>query len=117
MCKHPRRVCAYKEATVCINQRIDSPERIKSQIDRYKSEGFPQDYGLVMGGIISRVHNKKAKRINYAWWNEIVNGSRRDQLSINYVLWKLNEEVGVSDYEGNINSVFEIKAHTKQYGY
>lgn len=113
MCNHPNRVCIYEEAKVCINQRVDSPERIKAQIDRYKTDGFPANYGLIMGGIIARVHNKKSKRINYAWWNEIVNGSRRDQLSMNYVLWKLNEKVGVSDYDGSVDSVFRIANHLK----
>lgn len=28
-----------------------------------------------------------------AWKNEILIGSHRDQLSFNYVLWKLNEKI------------------------
>ena len=113
MCKHPRRDCAYQEATICLNQRLDVPAIIKSQMEKYFEEGFPTQYGLSMGGIIARTHNKKSKKINSLWWKEIVSGSKRDQLSVNYVLWKLREEIGFSDYDGSINSVFELKQHTK----
>ena len=39
--------------------------------------------------MILRRHTDAIRRLNEAWWNEIVRGSRRDQLSFNYVAWKL----------------------------
>ena len=37
----------------------------------------------------------------------------RDQLSINYVLWKLKENIGFSDYDGDIDKIFKIQPHLK----
>ena len=113
MCRHPRRDCAYEESKICLNQRLDVPAKIESQIQKYNKEGFPANYGLCMGGIIARTHNKKAKKINSLWWREIVSGSKRDQLSINYVLWRLKETIGVSDYDGNVDSIFKLSPHLK----
>jgi hypothetical protein len=39
--------------------------------------------------VILRRHTDAIRHLNEAWWNEIVRGSRRDQLSFNYVAWKL----------------------------
>jgi hypothetical protein len=110
-CKHPRRNCAYEEALVCIRQGLDYPPRMQRQMKKYEQEGFPKSFGLCMGGIISRKNNKKCNNINDAWWNEIKTFSRRDQLSINYVLWKLKEKIGVCEYSGNIDKVFKIYQH------
>ena len=111
MCYHPRRICVYEEAEVCARQKLGNMNRLEMQINRYKAEGFPRDYGLCMGGIIARTHNKKSKRINSAWWDEISVGSTRDQLSIPYVLWKLKEEIGLSPYDNGIDSVFKLNPH------
>lgn len=111
MCCHPRRDCAYDEAEVCMRQRLGNSTKIPSQMSEYQAEGFPINFGLCMGGIIARTHNKKAKRINLAWWNEVSRKSTRDQLSINYVLWKLNEKIGLSDYENRISSIFRNHKH------
>jgi len=111
MCGHPRRNCLYEEAIICTKQRLDCSVLIGEQIQRYKLEGYPADNGLLMGGIIARKHNRKSKRINRAWWKEIENGSVRDQLSINYVLWKLGEKIGISDYENDIKNIFKLHKH------
>lgn len=111
MCKHPRRICAYEEASVCSRMRLDSTSVIKNQIDRYKSEGFPENFGLAMGGIIIRKHNKKSKAISELWWEEIKKGSNRDQLSFNYCLWKLNETIDYSDFENDALKVLSYSHH------
>jgi len=112
MCSHPRRNCLYEEAAVCHKQGLDDTSVIGRQINKYKNDGYPTSNGLCMGGIIARKHNRKTKRINQAWWCEIQKGSIRDQLSINYVLWKLNENIGISDYEESVKNIFRIHQHT-----
>lgn len=67
----------------------DGRERITRQMQKYASEGFPRFYGLTENGVMVREHhNKECIRVMDTWWNEIVDYSRRDQLSFMYALWK-----------------------------
>jgi len=111
MCHHPRRDCAYAEGAVCVSQGLDDPQVINSQLERYRAEDYPYDNGLVMGGMIARKHNKRTQRINEAWWDEVITGSYRDQLSFNYVLWKLQLEIDLSDYENDIINILKPYPH------
>ena len=111
MCKHPRRDCAFKEAEICSKQRLGNMKRLEMQMSKYQKESYPKKNGLYMGGIIARHHNSKAKKINEYWWNEITNFSMRDQLSINYVLWKLKQKIGSHPYDYGIDSIFKVNKH------
>lgn len=115
MCLHPRRNCAYNEALICQKQLLDNEDTIGEQMGRYLKAGYPKNNGLIMGGIIARKHNRKSKQINRAWWKEIKYGSIRDQLSFNYVIWKLKESIGTVDYEGNIEDVFMLHPHFEKH--
>lgn len=98
---HNLRKCIYQEANACIKFEKDDSEVIKSQINRYEKEKFPHGFGLVSSGIVIR-RNKKDDIIefNNMWWDEIKNGSRRDQLSFDYCRWKLG--ISHSAIPGNI---------------
>ena len=87
--KHPNRNCIYDEANICIKIRKDVKEHIDPQMEKYRSEGFPKNYGLVQSNIMMRYHNEPdCIKVMEAWSDELINGSHRDQLSFNYVLWK-----------------------------
>ena len=86
---HRERTCIYEEARVCIEQEKDSPDTIRRQVNRYWHEGYPPNAGLAELGIILRRHTRTSGRLNECWWAEISRGSRRDQLSFNYVTHKL----------------------------
>lgn len=88
--KHSNRNCIYQEASVCIQQRLDDINVIKRQIEKYTQEGFPANLGLCECPILLRRHTPKIIEFNEAWWDEIQRGSKRDQLSFNYVANKLN---------------------------
>lgn len=97
---HPQRDCIYEEyefiKSVNPVKQLDNQEIMDNQISRYKKEGFPKHFGLIGGGFILRkIDSVKAKKIMQAWWNEISNNSRRDQLSFNYILWKLKEKITI----------------------
>lgn len=86
---HPNRDCIYREADVCVRMKKDTADNINPQMERYKKEGFPKKYGLVQSNIIVRKHNDPTCiKLMEIWWNELKNGSHRDQLSFNYALWK-----------------------------
>lgn len=117
--KHPSRNCIYAEAKVCISMKKDTKENIQPQIDRYKEEGFPVNYGLLQSNIMLRKHNDKdCIRLMECWFEEVKNGSHRDQLSFNYALWK-NQDVKITYLDKNIckSSYFLWNAkHTKYKG-
>lgn len=87
---HNKRTCIYAEAGTCIVKNKDDPEIIGQQMITYKSDGYPSNNGLAECTILLRRHTKKIQVFNELWWTEIQNHSRRDQLSFNYVTWKLN---------------------------
>ena len=67
----------------------DGKELIVRQMQRYALEGFPRFFGLTENGVLVRNHsNSNCIRIMNTWWNEVLNFSRRDQLSFMYAVWK-----------------------------
>ena len=58
-------------------------------MQRYASEGFPRGAGLAEACVILRRHTAAVEAFGEAWWHEIRTGSHRDQLSFDYVAWKL----------------------------
>ena len=101
-----KRNCIYEEANVILQlgqQNMDrSPERgirnwkdnpylIVDQMNRYRELGFPANYGLAETSVVIRKHNHPdCIKLNEDWWTEMKYGSRRDQLSLNFVSWKNN---------------------------
>tara|TARA_R110002126_G_scaffold280677_1_gene428205 strand:- start:8117 stop:8782 length:666 start_codon:yes stop_codon:yes gene_type:complete len=86
--KHPFKVCMYAEAAACGRLEKDNINVINRQVKRYLSEGYPENNGLNMGGILLRRKNLKVSLFNNKWWHEINKGSIRDQISFPYVEWK-----------------------------
>jgi hypothetical protein len=84
----PRRSCLYKEAATCLLNGKGDPDVIMNQITRYRNEGYPINNDLYATGILIRRNNAKVKEFNEIWWNEVSNGSQRDQLSQMYAIWK-----------------------------
>lgn len=104
--QHPQRNCIYDEAKAVLGIKKDVKENVIPQIERYKKEGFPQNYGMLQSGILFRKHNNKdCIRLMEDWFNELKNNSHRDQLSFNYVCWK-NKDVKVKYID---KSIFDSK--------
>ncbi len=86
---HYERVCAYEEAAECIKMSLDKKEIILKQMHKYYQEGFPVSNGLGCGGVIVRRHNDPLlMKAMECWYEEVMQNSLRDQLSLNYALWK-----------------------------
>lgn len=85
---HPLRRTINAEAEAVVVAKKDNPETVQRQIARYKSGGFPDDNGLIETNflVVAMKHPESMNILN-RWWSEIDSGSRRDQLSLNYVLW------------------------------
>jgi len=82
--------CAYSEAIKCMEFMLDNPTKIKEQVAFMESEGYPKDNGLSVGTVIVRRHTKLLEDFSNLWWDMITRFSKRDQISINYTLWKLD---------------------------
>lgn len=88
------RDCIYDEAQDLISKNsrgfyMDSTNIIEEQMNRYKEAKYPSHQGLAVTMVILRNHNNTdVIKSMEDWWKEICNGSRRDQLSFNYVAWK-----------------------------
>jgi hypothetical protein len=87
--RHKKRNCLYEEVKACIQQKKDDENIMLNQVTRYLKEGYPANNGLAETTAVLRRHNKATKEFNEMWWEEIRNGSFRDQLSFNYTAWKL----------------------------
>jgi hypothetical protein len=114
--KHPRRDCLYKEAEVCKSLKLDYANIIDNQIQRYQQQNFPCKFGLFDTAIMIRKNEPHVNRFNDLWWQEVKNGSRRDQLSQMYVSWVTgvrvsNFKIGVSKTD---SPYFHKKKHIKQ---
>ena len=105
MCyRHNVRTCIYTEANVVKTDKLDYPNIVDEQMNKYKMEGFPSKYGLFDSGFTIRKNNELVNKFNETWWNEIKNHSGRDQLSQIYSSWKTNVSITPISNGGNIYS-------------
>jgi len=119
-----KRNCIYKEFEAIIEDGDkkgtykDDPETMRRQIERFKAEGYPADNGLITAPILIRKHtDKELVDVMEAWWNIVANESKRDQLSFNYVAWKLNftDYVFINGHVRTGNPWFYTISHRKNY--
>jgi hypothetical protein len=89
--QHPVRNTIFEEFLEVINSKKETNESVFRVKNRYIKENFPDNLGLTENCIIIRRHNRKnIIKLMEFWWKEIKNYSYRDQLSLNYAIWKLN---------------------------
>ena len=87
--RHSKRDCIYDEADFVVASKIDSIENVAPLMDKYRQENFPEHFGLAENNVIFRRHNnKECIKLMEEWWSIFNQYSRRDQLSLFYLLWK-----------------------------
>ena len=87
---HTSHQCIYDESFLVLALKFEQESIILDWCHRLQKEKYPKDNGLCETGLMFRVHSKQQVRmLDQLWWNCIDSYSRRDQLSFNYVLWKL----------------------------
>lgn len=117
MHRHATRNCLYKDELWCEYNGRGNIERLRTQVQQYKNDGFPENFGLCEGTIIvTDLKNEKAPEIYQNWWNEFCRSeSGRDQISFPYVLWKMGyhiQDIGDLGNDEYRNPKFRISAHT-----
>ena len=113
------RNCVYAEANAIFalgqvpgKEFKDNPYLIKEQMERYISEGYPKENGLLSSGVLYRKHtDSDVIKVLEDRWTEIKYGSRRDQLSFNYSAWKNNFDFEYINDDVRHNQYFDMKKH------
>lgn len=113
--KHFARTCIYDEAKECTRLGKANYEEIKIQMDKYKREGFPANFGLGENNILLRKHNSEnIIKIMNEWWHEFNTHAKRDQLSLGYVLWKNGEKFHFMDESARGGNYFRMRLHAHE---
>lgn len=113
--KHLDRICIFQELDACIKYKKENADVINRLRKYYTDCGFPKGYGLYETNIIIRKHNDPdCIRLMDAWTIEMLKGSHRDQLSLNFCIWQLGlkDKIKEIDYQ-KVNDVIKITPHNK----
>ncbi len=116
MHKHQFRDCVYDEIEVCKIKNKGNYKEMKRQVEKYSQEGFPKKFGMLEATIIiTDLKNEMAKKFLNDWWIEFISTrSLRDQISLQYVVWKNNlkiSDIGVLGNNLYRNPKFRINIH------
>lgn len=97
--RHPERNCVYLEGLACIVKNKSKFDMVASQLVSYRKLGFPADYGLSNNSVLLRLHNEPHLiSLMNSWWAELNKFTQRDQLSLQFLLWKHNIDIKYIDY-------------------
>jgi hypothetical protein len=81
--------CLYDEAIECVITGKTNFLKTTKQIELYRHNGFPKNYGLGENNFLLRKHNcENMIKIMNEWWHELLTHTQRDQLSLFYIIWK-----------------------------
>ena len=87
--RHFDRSSVFEEAEACIERGKDAPALVRAQVARYRAAGLPQEHPFAETCIVAfRPGDPRARAVFATWWEELSAGSRRDQLSLPFALWK-----------------------------
>lgn len=110
---HPNRNDFYSEAMASVRISKDFSLRILKQTIVYFSKGIPAHNGMYASGILVKNKNLDSKNFYELWWEHTLKYSRRDQLSIVYVLWKTKQKINTIN--GNVFDNIYSKYHLHKY--
>jgi len=77
------------EAEACIARGKDDPALLRAQFARYRAAGLPEKHPFAETTIVAlRPGDPRVRAVFATWWEELAAGSRRDQISLPFALWK-----------------------------
>ncbi len=103
MFKHRERDCAYDESEIVKQLKYDHEELITSEMEYFRSIGFPRNNGLFELSAFVKKRNHKTTLASIKWWEYICKYSSRDQLSFPMVKWEC--DLSVSVLPGGANGI------------
>lgn len=111
---HPYSHCIYREGIACICNGRATEQTVKQQLSRLKSLGMPENYGMLECCVIARKHHDDlCKKLMDGWWHDfLMNPSRRDQLSLTYILYKNGVKVeDIAFPEGSLKDNYALRRY------
>lgn len=91
---HSKKDCIYSEIYWAGIAKKDKPKSLALIYDELIKNGMPKHYGLTENNMIFRIHGcDDVDKIMDEWWYYVNNYTKRDQLSLSYVLWKHDIEI------------------------
>lgn len=116
MHRHYLREDISNEIETCRILKKGNYEKLKEQVDNYKKEGFPDNFGMLeCGVIVSHLKNKKGNEILNSWWGEFQKSeSKRDQIALPYIIWKQGykiNDIGCLGLNVHKNPKIRLKLH------
>ncbi|MFO1081945.1 MAG: sulfotransferase domain-containing protein [Reyranellaceae bacterium] len=112
---HPERQCLYEEAETCIRLGKDAKQAIDRQVDAYRAAGMPENAGLYQGTVLMRRHrDPEIVRLMEAWWAELLEHSRRDQIGLPYVIWRSGKRYETIPPVQSGTPLFERSTHHRE---
>jgi len=109
--RHPSRECIYSEGAKCIELKLDDEETIRKQLERYRSENFPPDFGLAENNFIVRRNVERVNQFCDLWQSEYSAGSQRDQLCFMYCVWRSKLHPYMIQQNPRRNHFFQRRRH------
>jgi len=114
---HATRICIYDEGEVCKIVKRSVPRKVNQQLDKYRSEGMPKNFGMCECNVILRKNTSESNAIMHNWWSEFLNSNTlRDQLAFPYVLWRIGytiKDIGCLGDDINCSAYFRRITHIK----
>lgn len=87
--EHPFRSNLYDEFSECRRQGFDDDVVFVRQEQKYRDAGVTDPAPLYENNLILRRHNSEiVKSLGDAWFDELCEESKRDQLSLPYICWR-----------------------------
>lgn len=113
MYDHYLRKNILEEANACANLGLVWRWSVNRQINRYVRNGFSSN-NLYEANVIFRRHSEEIDKAMDFWWNEYINGVKRDQISFTYSMHSTGVDItslGKSDvrFAGKIFTIHHHK--------
>lgn len=118
MVPHPERCCIYDEldASLWLHPQKYGQYPIIEQVEKYRADGHPEKFGLYAAGIIARnAKNPLSPLIDMMWWQETLEWSPQDQISLMHVLRKAEATVDKIPVNLWTNDYFDWIPHVSTY--
>lgn len=92
--RHPHRDNIVAEAKQVCEFGLAPADQVQAQVARYQQTGFvAQQRTLTSTGLCMRRHCERVFEFSRMWWSELEQGCCRDQISIDYCIWRTKLEV------------------------
>lgn len=115
--RHSVRNCIYEELQACIIAKRGKVDDMKAQVEAYRKEGFPEQFGLLETTVVlTDLKNESGLNILELCWHELESKSTRDQLGLPYAIWKSGfsiDDIGNLGYNLMANPKFRKVSHVK----